>query len=243
MHQVRIVDGPLLQSVLARVLDLKGTHRQAAEALGIGHTTFTKLLNGTTSKYITLNTYQSIHGGLRRSIPLLAPDERLRRSRDPGWQDPNFELEHDFDLSVLTAGAWFTKHQYERWLHEEYERLSPLLTIFSDLWEYEDYRELFEKFNIRFTGRPELPPQRQQIVRIALLYAIEPLGRAEETWGMNRTWQEIHEKGQLRAFLWHSLHRERIMLEREHGLERLNLCQPPSEWLDRLAKDTAVSQV
>lgn len=224
MYQLQVVDGPTLRSVLRRVYEHFGTHRKAAKALGIQQPTFTRLLKGTVNERISFNTYRSIRGALRDKIE-------------------DLDLVEQFERSVLTRNGWHVQRRYETWLFREIERLAKVLTIFLELWEHEDYRELFEKFIERFTGSPALPPQGERRLWVALLRTVEPLGAAEETWKMERMWQEIHEAGRLGAFLEHSLHREGIMLEREHGLERLNKCHPPKAgYLDVLAGEDTVLQ-
>ncbi len=72
-------------------------------------------------------------------------------------------------------------------------------------------------------------------VWVALYRAVEPLGDTHLTWGVERTWQEMHEADDLRNFLKAALRREQIMLKRERDLERINKCSPPDEYLEWLA--------
>ena len=112
--------------------------------------------------------------------------------------------------------------------------------MFWKLWDHRDYKPLFEGFLGQFTGRPALPPQREKRVWVALLRAVENLEAAEETWGMERSWQELHKENQLGDFLSHSLNCEAIMLDRERDLKRLSKCRPPSRYLDVLAGEDTV---
>lgn len=221
MYQLQIVDGPIFRSVLRRICEHFGTHRKAAKALGIKQPTFTRLLNGTVTGRISFNTYRGIQGVLR---------DKIR----------NADLIEQFELSVLTRDGWHVQQRYKTWLYGEINRLARVLTIFLELWEHEDYRELFEKFIERFTGWRNLPPQQERRLWVALLRTVEPLGAAIETWGMEQSWQEIHKADRLSAFLRHSLNREVIMLERDPYYARLNKCSPPSSYLDALAGEDTV---
>ncbi len=228
-HRVRIVDRPRLRTVLYSLLKrFGGTHRQAAEALGIDRWTCKRLLRGT-SEFIHVDTYQNIRGG-------------LRRANTP----PELELEHDFDLSFWAKDGWLFQQYYQPRLQEELRRLEPQVqTVFFELYEDQRYKKNFERFLTSVTRHPELPPgvdhnglsTDDQRVWLALYRAIQPLVAGDATWGVEWNWREIHKADRLGAFLRHSLACEAIRLEWERDLERLNLCKPSSEWLDRLAED------
>ncbi len=57
------------------------------------------------------------------------------------------------------------------------------------------------------------------------------------TWGVERSWQEMHEAGHLGKFLRAALERERIMLDRERDVTRLNKCELPLDYVESLAID------
>ncbi|MCH8084202.1 MAG: hypothetical protein IH885_08190 [Myxococcales bacterium] len=89
-----------------------------------------------------------------------------------------------------------------------------------------------DQASVALPGREGL---RNQRVWIALFGAVEPLGGAQLTWGVERTWREMHEAGDLGSFLRAALKREEIMLDRERDYARLNQCRPPDEYLEWLA--------
>jgi hypothetical protein len=217
MHQIKIVDSQVLQSVLRKVVARRGTHREAAKALGIGQTTFTRLLNGTVHKRLRSDTYRSIRKALS--------------AHGIEWG-----LEYLFEESVLNPKGSLVQRKYESWLREEYERLaSRAQPVFSELYGRPEYQRLFKGFLQRVARRPDLPPPHETRLWVALYRAVEPLGAASVTWGVERTWQEMDEAGELEGFLQAALKRERIMLNRERDLARLNRCKPPEEYMGWLA--------
>ena len=72
---------------------------------------------------------------------------------------------------------------------------------------------------------------------LALYRALEPLGDAQVTWGVERRWQEMHEAGELDSYLRFALERERIMLKRERDIARMNKCELPQDYAESLASD------
>ena len=139
-------------------------------------------------------------------------------------------------------------------------------SVFTELYGHQEYRALFEDFlkevtkgtkpsrRRRYSEREHYDlgpigpvqatvtlPGRQapqdQRVWIALYRAVEPLGDTQLTWGVERTWQEMHHTDDLRSFLQAALKRERIMLNRDRDLVRLNRCRPPEEYLEWLAEE------
>lgn len=246
MHQVRIVDGPALRWVLETARKYFGSDRKAAKALGIGQTVFTRLRNGTVRKRMRVDTYRSIRDAL-------------------GRHGIEFGLQDTFETSVLTVDGSFVQPHYEQWLRAEYDRLELKVgSVFTELYGHQEYRALFEDFLKEVTKgtKPSRRPRRysarehydlgpigpvqatvtlpgrapqDQRFWIALYRAVEPLGDTQLTWGVERKWQEMHDTGDLRSFLQAALKRERIMLNRERDVERLNSCRPPEEYLEWLA--------
>ena len=82
-----------------------------------------------------------------------------------------------------------------------------------------DYGRLFDHFE-DVISRRGYDPNRSARVHLSRLRAITPLLATERSGGMERTWGELHEAGELRAYLRHSLAREQILLNRPHDLER-----------------------
>lgn len=209
MHRVRIIDGESLKSVLREVLERTGTHRTAAKRLGIGQTTFTRLVNGTVSKSMSHDTYESIRNALEGHAI-------------------EFGLIDIFEGSVLGGHGYLVRENYEAWLEREIERLrSKGGEVFEELWEHKDYRPLFTQFLHTVANRSELPAAHEERIWLALYRAVEPLGEAQPTWKVERSWTELHAADDLRGFLRAALAREEIMLRRERDLERFASCEPP----------------
>ncbi len=216
-HQIEIVDGDSLRSVLQRVKEEFGTHRKSADALGIGQTVFTRLLNGTVHKRMRYDTYQRIREALRR-------------------QPIEFDLDGRFEASVLTFEGSLVRHQYESWMDGEFQRLKPIVgSVLLALYNHPQCQSVFRRFLLDQTRRRELPPPEDRRLWIALYRAVEPLVDAEATWGVERTMEEMDKAGDLYRFLHAGLERERIMLNREHDSQRLNKCTPTDEFLESLA--------
>lgn len=217
MHQIHIIDGEALRSVLQRVLEEVGTHRKAARRLGIGQTTFTRLLNGITHKKMRSDTYLSIKEAL-------------------SGHAVEFGLGERFEGSVLTFKGRLVRDNYESWLHQEFQRLErkvgPLLTV---LLNHFQCATVFDRFLERQTRRPDLPQPDDERLWIALYRAVEPLVEAKATWGVEWSWEELDAAGHLGRFVRAGLEREQIMLSRERDEERLNKCTPPEEFLAWLA--------
>ncbi len=219
LHQVRIVDAEALRSVLRRIVEEEeySTHRQAATFLRIGQTTFTRLLNGTTNQFMRFDTYCSIREAL-------------------SGHAIEFGLITVFEDSVLPWEGRQIRGQYESWLDGELDRLRETHSFVTELFAHPEYHEQIEKWLQQVTLREHLPREEDKRHWLALYRALEPLGNAKATYGVERSWQELHEAGHLRPFLRAALERERIMLERERDLERINARRLPDEALAWLAE-------
>ena len=225
MHQVEIVDGPRLRSVLQRVYEQCGTERPAAEALGIGQHTFHRLLKGRTRKRIRVDTWRGIRDGLRSNALGFEPDEVSK-------------LIEQWDASVLTEVGSHAHQQYRRWLREECRRLMPRANpVFTELFGHPEYQARFREFLFKVNRSRELPKPKEMRIWLALYRALEPLGDAQVTWGVERRWQEMHEAGELDSYLRFALERERIMLKRERDIARMNKCELPHDYAESLASD------
>jgi plasmid maintenance system antidote protein VapI len=218
-HQIKIAEPEMLRDILSEVLKECKTHRMAAQRLGITQPTFTRLLNGIVTKRIRADTYQKIKNALG---------------------DGSFEwgLEDFFKLSVLSFLESEVKANYERWMTEEHNRLQRRAgAVFEEVFGHPGYHGLFTRFLGRVTRSPERPQPNETRLWIALYRAVEPLAAAAETWGVERSWQEIDQGGQLKGFLRASLERERIILDREEVIDRIHGREPPDEYLAELAED------
>ena len=109
--------------------------------------------------------------------------------------------------------------------------------VFADLFSHPDYQAEFRGFLFNRQGSRELPSPKELRIWLALYRALEPLGDAELTWRVERTWREMHEAADLRRFLRSALDRERIMMERDLDVARMNKCELPLDYVESLAID------
>jgi hypothetical protein len=230
MHRVPIWKGAVLRTVLQTVLKQKGSHREAAQWLGIGQTTFTRLLHGTPKgKYLTSmrhDTFASIRDAL----------DNNQFKFDLGLDEPLEEmgLLGDFYDSLLSWEGQRVREHYEDWLNRELERVSNKASqVLTELKGELVYGRLIRKFIEEIAMREELPEpstgSEAKRLWIALYRSLEPLANGDATWGVERRWQELHATGELRRYLSSAFRREQILMSREHDFERISTCKMPSE--------------
>jgi hypothetical protein len=219
MHQVRIQDGEELRRVLQVVYDRFGTHGRAATFLGIGQSTFTRLLNGKTFKAMTNDTYVSVRQALQKE-PL------------------EFGLLESFEDSVLAFEAQAVQRQYDRWLQQELERLrESAKPIVQQLFSHHRYQSVFHRFLERTRYRTELPAADDDRAWLALYRAVEPLCASKPTYGVERSWEELDSSRELKAYLQAALGREAIMLGRGRDIDRVREVELPEEWYRAMAEE------
>jgi hypothetical protein len=219
MHQVRIQDGEELRRVLQVVYDRFGTHGRAATFLGIGQTTFTRLLNGKTFKAMTNDTYVSVRQALQKE-PL------------------EFGLLESFEDSVLAFEAQEVQRQYDRWLQQELERLRERAKpIVQQLYTHRRYRGIFHSFLKNTRYRTKLPAADDDRAWLALYRAVEPLCASEPTYGVERNWEELDSSRELGSFLHAALRREAIMLRRARDIDRVRDVKLPEQWYLSMAEE------
>ena len=265
MHQVRIVDGPALRWVLERAQKHFGNHRNTAKALGIAQSVFTRLRNGTVRKSMNFDNYRRIRDALGRhriefdlqgmfETSVLTVDGSLVQQHYEQW------LRAEYDRLEPKVGSVFTElygHQEYRGLFADFlkrvtkgtkpSRRRPRRYSEGEHYDLGPIGPVQQSRGIRIhrvgglednqatVTLPGRQAPQDQRVWIALYRAVEPLGDTQLTWGVERTWQEMHHTDDLRSFLQAALKRERIMLNRDRDLVRLNRCRPPEEYLEWLA--------
>ena len=267
MHQVRIVDGPALRWVLERAQKHFGNHRNTAKALGIAQSVFTRLRNGTVRKSMNFDNYRRIRDALGRhriefdlqgmfETSVLTVDGSLVQQHYEQW------LRAEYDRLEPKVGSVFTElygHQEYRGLFADFlkrvtkgtkpSRRRPRRYSEGEHYDLGPIGPVQQSRGIRIhrvgglednqatVTLPGRQAPQDQRVWIALYRAVEPLGDTQLTWGVERTWQEMHHTDDLRSFLQAALKRERIMLNRDRDLVRLNRCRPPEEYLEWLAEE------
>lgn len=194
--------------------------RPAAKALGLTQTTFHWLLKGTgpggSRRRMRHKVYLHVRGGIELSF----------RGRERS------ELLRQFTKSMITEQGEQVRRDYTGWKVREYERLQPKCSkLLLTLWKHADYRPQIEKFLRDTTGVKDKPKWTWTNLRLllALYRAIEPLAAAKATWGVERSWQELHETNKLRSFLRASLKREILLWRRGGYLARINEVRPQKE--------------
>lgn len=214
MVRVRIVDREELQDVMRQVAAVSGSHRSAAELLGISQPTFTRLLNGTTNAMARV-TYERVRAALRREhrywIDVTMHPE----------QYPLGDLLETFLVCVMDPLAWTTYHTYDRWLVQEHRRLHEVaMPTFERLLDIPSARSVVHAFLEAVRNRPDLPAQNDRRLWLALLRAVEPLSAAATTLGVERSIDELARHGELVGFLRAALRREKVLLDRKGDLAR-----------------------
>ena len=251
MHRIPIVDADALQSALNAVYAQEGTHRKSARRLGIEATTFTRLLNGTVDA-MNFYSYSAIVRSLgghateygRAPDPMLEfvakpselDTERARRGRGVDREAEALaagNLLDTFESSVLTQDSKFALGHYWTWVQRELRRLEKEAgPIFEELWAHPTYKRPFRDFLERVRGTFELPRPEDQRCRMALYRAVEPLYDSHATGGVERTWEEMDQARDLKAYLKVALKREEILMNRERDLVRIRrLPQDLLEWI------------
>jgi hypothetical protein len=219
MHQVRILDAQALQAVLARVLKHHPSHARASAFLGIGQTTFTRLLNGTTNKTMSFDSYSRIRSALSRDML-------------------EFDLLGDFDDAMLRWESAQVLGNYQSWLRRELEELGPKAAkMFTRLFDDPKYRDHFETFLEAVRFRRQLPPLDDERAWLALYRAVGRLCDSETTWGVERSLEEIEKAGDLDGFLRASLRCERILIMRGRDFERAKWIGAPAGLFESLAEE------
>jgi hypothetical protein len=185
-----------------------------------------------------LNTFASIRDALGRAP--FAAEELGNDATAPGGQKSRREPIGAFydillETAVLTGDGWQAYRDYHDWLDQEIARLEPSVTsVWMELWGHLDYQKLFRRFFELATRKPTPPPKSDRRFWLAVYRALEPLGAAEVTHGMELSWEELHLKGQLETFLRAALRRERLMLERSPDIERANQRPLPDGYYEEL---------
>jgi len=194
-----------------------GGSRKAAQQLGLVPSTFNRLLNGAVKTSMTQSTYARLRDAL-------------------SGHAIEFGLIDRFEGAVETGDFGFYDHRYQEWLDEELERLSGIARpVLLELWGRTSYKRVIERHLLKATRRKELPPPEQKRHWLALYRALEPLTKGSATWGVERSWSELHASGQLRGYLRGALSSELIMLDREGDFERMTKRPVPDRFLAELA--------
>ena len=268
-HRVQILDPAGVQSVLKDLAAKYGSGARAANKIGIQPDTLANLLSGRVSSAMSFVTYASILAELGGRPTLLTGDPRphgfsrildagpMTRPLDEASQQEldrrqleldeeaqaQYELLQRFRRSLATDDQEWAWANYQEWVKRELARIKPRAEpILRELWDQKAYkqRRRFEDF-LASVGRPrdELPPDEDLRCWLALYRAVDPLADATDTWGIERTWQELHETGELKAYLKASLSREALLMKHLRYLENVKRARPPMSYQEAMGQDAA----
>lgn len=237
MTHVHIVDREGLSEVMQTVLGHCETQREAAAFLGIGQRTLNRYLREQADT-MKRRTHQRMRRVLARHE--LQPIDAILRP-----EQPFAGLLLRFDESVMTEEAWAARLSYEEWLDRECARLRPTChEILLSLWKEPPFRSRLSRFLQQVSGSGDLPPRCERRYWLALYRAVEPLAGWDLTLGVERSWSEMEEAGDFRSYLKAALNRERILLQRERGVERYkqvagDVDPPEWDWEDEGPEDVS----
>lgn len=150
-------------------------------------------------------------------------------------RDEDVGLLEAFWRSVLPENSAVTAQNYDMWIRRKNrDLLATAELILDELWAHPPARFQLESFLEELGLDPELPPLPEKRGWLALLRVITPLAGSTETWGVERSWREMQEAGELEDYLRIALRKEKLLLDREHDLERFRRHPAPmsyGEWL------------
>ncbi len=128
--------------------------------------------------------------------------------------------------SILTEDERKIQDRYEAWLDRQLRGLAGRVEpVLRELLERD---ELIGDFVERLRKEDE-PESHEKRCTLALYRAVEPLVDAHDTWGVERSWRELHDVDLLLPYLRAALDREEILLrERESELTRIKGAHPPT---------------
>ena len=131
--------------------------------------------------------------------------------------------------SIVTKDEREVRDGYEAWLDGELRWFAKRVkSVLGELMEREELRELIGNFldAVRKEDEPESHVRR---CTLALYRAVDPLVDAHDTWGVERSWRELHDVDLLLPYLRAALDREEILLRgRESELTRIRGAHPPT---------------
>jgi hypothetical protein len=124
---------------------------------------------------------------------------------------------------VLGADGVARLREYEAWLNgwlrwSRTERGHRLIRLWGDLRAKRSYRGYFQTFE-KTLQRRGLAPDDLRVV-LAEWRAVEPLLDAEDSGGVEQSWQDLDSAGSLARYLNAALAREAVLLERESSSDR-----------------------
>lgn len=202
----RVVDAELLRSVIESVIGQRGGYEKVAEELGVTPRHLRRLARGEIGGQVRKET---VHGLAR----LVGRDTEKQLWRAVLGPDGGRVLQEHTDWIIKELRPLIDSRGHATKL---YGRARKLLDA---IREFSDYDDIFDRFETAVVRRGYNVSGSAR-VHLARLRTIRPLLAGDETGGFERTWRELHDSGELSAYLKHSLARERILLNRPHDLER-----------------------
>lgn len=204
---LRITDPERLRRIAQTLHDHFGGYAAAAKALDMAPRHFRRMVRGELGHQIRRKT-------IRRLARLLQGTEQ----EEEVWR------------AILGLDGERVLRAHVEWLNREMRPLVDSRGRATELYGkarrlldtirgIPKYGKVFDHFEEMVSRRGHHPTESSR-VHLARLRAITPLLAAERSSGMERTWVELDESGDLSAYLRHSLARELILLKRPHDVER-----------------------
>jgi transcriptional regulator with XRE-family HTH domain len=169
--------------------------------------------------------------GLPREEAGAALDRSRQEEAEADW-----ELLQEAIRCFETEQMTLVRLHNEEWAYRELKAVEGAAApVLQRAWEEPASREVVERF-LEAVGRPpdRLPAFADLRCWLALYRALAPLGQAQATWGVERSWDELEESGELGRYLAAALAAEEILLKPRRNLERWRRGDPPlstDEWL------------
>jgi transcriptional regulator with XRE-family HTH domain len=180
--------------------------------------------------------------GARAQLEFRAEREQRRKGERVGERDradlqavldaeaqAAYELLERFLDAIVTEDEEYVWSNYEVWMDRELTRLKPLSeSVLRELWEDRRARSRIADFLERVgRSRGQLPSEGDSRCWLALYRAVEPLTAAATTWQVERSWEELREKNELKGYLKAALKREELLLKPTRDLDRVRRGVPP----------------
>lgn len=195
-----------------------GNRNAAAKTVGIPHSTLKRYMEkrGAAVRHETIERLRKLVGGSRVSrleAALLSPPARRTLAEYDQWiRDATRSL------------AWGGTHgrrllsvrdhlQLEAEVGSAFDRGTRLWQLIRRLQR--QFPKEWQPLQLRITKRGHLKSR----AGLAFLRVVEPLSAAEDTWGVERSWQELSDQ-EMREFIRAGVARERILLDRETDIRR-----------------------
>lgn len=256
VFNVRIADRESLKSLFSDLKDKYGSDQRAGDRLGISRDTFRnhRVGGGRVKSGMKYDNFASIVAALGGDPHDFGPGGRpspfqveSEGGTVPATEDAleSYQFYERFIDCVVVDETLYVWSHYQQWMERELRRIRPRAEpVIRELWDDGTYQRQFRDF-LDDVGRPwkkELPPATDLRCWLAIYRAVEPLADTKDTWGIERSWQDMHEAGELKDYLELALESEALLLKPPADLERIKRAQPPQTHFEALGEIEAREQ-